>query len=90
MTDLIAIFKPNSSKEIVMQTEILKVTGMSCGGCASNVTRALVAVDGVHEVQVALSANEVTVHFDEKFTSLDQLKQAVVEAGYGIGADNIR
>lgn len=71
-----------------MQTEIIKVTGMTCGGCASNVTRALVAVDGVHEVQVALSANEITVHFDEKFTSLDQLKQVIIEAGYGVNANN--
>jgi copper chaperone len=77
-----------------MQTEIIKVTGMTCGGCASNVTRALVAVDGVHDVKVTLSAgntaSEVNVQYDEQFTSPDNLKLAVKEAGYDIEADNIR
>lgn len=86
-----------------MQTEILKVTGMTCGGCVSSVTRALVAIDGVHDVKVTLSAgkvasevnisevnvSEVNVQYDEQFTSPDQLKLAVKEAGYGIKADNL-
>ena len=42
-----------------MQTEILKVIGMTCGGCASSVTRALVAIDGVHDVKVTRSAGKV-------------------------------
>lgn len=83
-----------------MQTEILKITGMTCGGCASTVTRALVAVDGVHDVQVSLPKNEamskaevpvevevvvqVVVQYDEIFTSPDKLKQAVESAGYGV------
>ena len=34
-----------------MQTELLKVTGMTCGGCTSNVTHALKAVPGVSDVK---------------------------------------
>ena len=71
-----------------MQTEILNIAGMTCGGCASTVTRALVAVDGVHDVQVSLPENEALaqaiVQFDEIFTSPDKLKQAVEAAGYGV------
>ena len=71
-----------------MQTEVLKVTGMTCGGCVSTVTRALVAIDGVHDVKVTLSAgkvaSEVNVQYDEQFTSPDNLKLAVKEAGFGI------
>ena len=33
-----------------MQTEILKVTGMTCGGCTSTVTHALKAMPGVDDV----------------------------------------
>ena len=33
-----------------MQTEALKVTGMTCGGCAGKVTRALKAVAGAIEI----------------------------------------
>ena len=71
-----------------MQTEILNIASMTCGGCASTVTRALVAVDGVHDVQVSLPENEALaqaiVQFDEIFTSPDKLKQAVEAAGYGV------
>ena len=32
-----------------MQTEQFKVTGMTCGGCTNNVTRALKGIHGVAE-----------------------------------------
>ena len=70
-----------------MQTEILKVTGMTCGGCSSNVTRALVGVDGVHNVDVSLAGGEAKVDFDENMTSLDKLVASVQEAGYGVNED---
>jgi len=66
-----------------MQTEVLKVTGMSCGGCVNNVTQALQAVNGVGDVHVSLSASEATVQYDERLTSAEQLKSAVSGAGYG-------
>ena len=67
-----------------MQTETLKVTGMTCGGCTSNVTQALKAIPGVGDVNVSLSAGEATVQYDERLTSPDQLKSAVKGAGYGV------
>ena len=71
-----------------MQTEIVKVTGMTCGGCISSVTHALKAVSGVSEVDVSLSAGEATVQYDERRTSPDQLKSAVKGAGYGVDTTN--
>lgn len=72
-----------------MQTETLKVTGMSCGGCTSNVTRALKAIAGVNDVNVSLSAGEATVQYDERATSPDLLKMAVKDAGYGVDVATI-
>ena len=71
-----------------MQTEILKVTGMTCGGCTNNVTHALKAIAGVDDVKVSLSAGEATVQYDERLTSLDQLKSAVKSAGYSVDITN--
>lgn len=71
-----------------MQTEQIKVTGMTCGGCSSNVTKALRAVDGVDNVIVSLSDANATVQFDEKLTSPEQLKSAIREAGYGVDISN--
>jgi copper chaperone len=67
-----------------MQTEIIKVTGMTCGGCVDIVTRALVAVDGVHNVNVSLANGEAKVDFDENMTSIEKLNIAVEETGYGL------
>ncbi len=69
-----------------MQTEHLKVVGMTCGGCVSNVTHALKAVTGVGDVSVSLSAGEATVQYDERVTSPTQLQSAVMGAGYSVGA----
>ncbi len=67
-----------------MQTEQIEVTGMTCGGCTSTVTRALKAIPGVGDVNVSLAAGEATVQYDERRTSPAQLKSAVKSAGYGV------
>ena len=67
-----------------MQTDLLKITGMTCGGCVSNVMHALRAIPGVNDVKVSLSAGEATVQYDERLASPDQLKSAVKVAGYGV------
>ena len=71
-----------------MLTEHFKVTGMTCGGCANNVTRALNGIRGVGDVEVSLSAGEATVQYNEQLTSLEQLKSAVKGAGYGVDVTN--
>lgn len=71
-----------------MQTEQIKVTGMTCGGCSSNVTKALRAVKGVDNIIVSLSGANATVQYDEKLTSPEQLHSAIKEAGYGVDASN--
>jgi len=69
-----------------MQTADLEVTGMTCGGCVSKVKHALKGVAGVTDASVSLSAGEAKVQFDEALTSPSQLKLAVQQAGYGVGA----
>jgi copper chaperone len=67
-----------------MQTEDLKITGMTCGGCARSVTHALQAVDGVDAASVSLEDGSATVRYDEHLTSMPVLRAAVVGAGYGV------
>ena len=69
-----------------MQTEVLRVSGMTCGGCTSKVAHALEAMAGVRDVQVSLTPGVATVKFDEQRTSSEQLKSAVEQAGYGVDA----
>lgn len=67
-----------------MQTETLKVTGMSCGGCVSKIESALAAVSGVSSAKVSLANHEATVQFSEGQTSHQQLQSAIEKAGYGV------
>jgi copper chaperone len=67
-----------------MQTEQLKITGMTCGGCTSKLTHVLEAVSGVRDVEVTLSTGEATVQYDERQTTPQQLRSAIVGAGYGV------
>ncbi len=66
-----------------MQTTTFKITGMTCGGCVSAVTKVLSAVDGVETANVSLASNAATIEFDERKTDLFRLKSAVAESGYG-------
>lgn len=79
------IFIKSFGKGLNMQTELLQVTGMTCGGCTSNVANALKKIDGVVDAHVSLAAGEATVKFDERMTSPEHLRLAVQRAGYGIG-----
>ena len=67
-----------------MQTELLKVTGMTCGGCTTKITKALKAIPGVGDVEVSFAAGEAKVHYDDSIASIDQLKVAIKGAGYGV------
>ena len=64
--------------------EILKVTGMSCGGCVGTIEGALNAVPGVANAKVSLANHEATVTFSERQTSHEQLQLAIEKAGYGV------
>lgn len=71
-----------------MKTHIIKVTGMTCGGCVSVLTKTLNTVNGVNDVNVSLSKAEAVVQYDETLTSPEELKFVVKEAGYGVDISN--
>jgi P-type Cu+ transporter len=63
----------------------LKVTGMSCAGCAANVERALKSVNGVSSVAVDLKGGKAVVEYDPAKAGEKDLAKAVKNAGYGVG-----
>jgi len=59
-----------------------KVSGMTCGGCASSVTRAVKAAAPAAEVEVSLETAQVRVagaHSEE------DVRRAVEDAGFDFG-----
>ena len=70
-----------SSKEAA-GTVVLAVSGMTCGGCASAVARALSSVPGVVEARVDLAGGRVTVTGNAR---AEDLLLAVQDAGFAGG-----
>ena len=68
-----------------MKTEkdtILEVQGMTCPSCIRHVTSALSELDGVGKVDVKLRDGLVIVQHDSAEAPIDQLIDALNEAGY--------
>lgn len=65
-----------------METNTLKLRGMSCASCARSVEDAIRSVPGVRDCAVNFGVEQATVEYDPKRVSLAQIQTAIVEAGY--------
>ena len=67
-----------------MERMTMKIDGMTCGHCVSQVTKALKELDGVKLEQV--SVGSATVSFDSAIASEDRITKAVEDQGYAVAA----
>lgn len=67
-----------------MDTQILKVSGMSCMGCVNSVKRLLSALDGVQSVEVDLASGQVEIRHDPARCTTDAMRQAIEGGGYKV------
>jgi copper chaperone len=65
-----------------METIVLKVGGMSCGGCVNSIHRVLTELPGVANADVSLERGEATVTFDASQVTRVQMTQAIDDAGF--------
>jgi copper chaperone len=65
-----------------METTVLKVDGMTCGGCVRSVTNVLKALPGVANADVSLEKSEAKVTFDSALVNPAALCKAIEDAGY--------
>ena len=66
------------------ESVVLTVTGMKCGGCETNVTEKLQAIDGIVSVKASSKDKTVSVDFDAEKTELDTIKSAITGAGFTV------
>ena len=66
----------------MVDTLTLKLQGMSCASCASNIEQAIQSVPGVVDCSVNFGVEQATVKYEPKRTSLENIQQAVSDAGY--------
>jgi len=67
-----------------METIVLKVQGMTCGGCVKSVENVLRAVSGVQQVQVSLENANARIDYDAQKTDAAMFKDAIEDAGYEV------
>lgn len=67
-----------------MMKTTMKISGMHCAGCSSNLQRALSRQKGVHSANVDLESATAQVEYDEAVIDLDGLKQAVESVGFDV------
>ncbi len=65
-----------------LSTVELKVSGMTCEGCAVGVRNALLETPGVASASVDFKAGRATVQYDPSKASTTQLIEAVSKAGF--------
>lgn len=61
----------------------LRVEDMSCGGCVRSVTAVLKGLPGVADAQVSLDAAQAVVQYDPAQVTVEALRAAVEDAGFG-------
>ena len=65
-----------------MKEVCLKIKGMHCEGCSTRLERVLNNQDGVEKAKVSLENAEADIKFDDSQISVDELKEAVEDAGF--------
>ena len=72
-----------------MKKASLTVTGMTCASCARAVERTVSKIEGVCYSNVNLATEKLSVEFDENKTSMDEIKEAIKKAGYGVEDEKV-
>jgi copper chaperone len=68
-----------------METVVLKISGMTCGGCVNSVRRVINAIDGVVAVNVSLESAQAVIDYDGAKTKPEEFKTAIRDAGFETG-----
>jgi copper chaperone len=67
-----------------MTTLTLNVPDISCGHCKSSIEGAVGALSGVDRVEVHIEERTVDLAFDDASLTLDQIVDAIEDAGYEV------
>lgn len=75
-----SLFLKRKEKGNLMETTIINIGGMTCGGCVKSVTKVLEALNGVEKTEVDLVSAKIT--FDPAEVHIAELVEAIEDAGF--------
>ncbi len=67
-----------------MKKEVIKISGMHCTACATNISKNLQKAEGINSAQVNFSTESARIEFDEAKVDSDQIKKIVKDSGYSV------
>ncbi len=65
-----------------MSEKSFAIEGMNCASCAAHVEKAAAKVEGITFASVNLATERLTISYDDRKTSVEQVVEAVSKAGY--------
>ncbi|MBW3564506.1 MAG: cation transporter [Acidobacteria bacterium] len=75
---LAGLFGPEAAGVHEEQT-VLKIEGMTCGGCAVSVKAVVKKIDGVHDAKVDWKKGRAIVTFDPERVTAEQIARTIQE-----------
>lgn len=72
----------SSGYGVVNEQAIIQIGGMTCAICVQTIENALKGLDGVQTVSVNLGTERAYVRYNPSQVSLQQMRDAIVDAGY--------
>lgn len=70
------------SVSAITRTVTLKVRGMTCGGCATSVEKALKSTDGVQDVRVSFERGRAVIKYDDQKVTVAKLREVIQSTGF--------
>jgi len=70
--------------KVVLNTDQLQISGMSCASCVEKIEKAVGQLDGVTRAVVNLSTGTARVEHDPLLAPLSKIKKTIRELGYGV------
>jgi len=67
-----------------METVVLEVKGMKCGGCETAVKQALESLDSIDKAVPNHKLNKVEIAYSSTNINIEQLKQIIEDLGYKV------
>lgn len=64
------------------QLAVIRIEGMHCHKCEQRIKKALLSLDGVHEVEIDFNSGQASVLFDRDSVTVKSLMDAVTASGY--------
>lgn len=70
-----------------LRTVTIRVKGMTCGGCATTVEKALKSTEGVEDARVSFEQAKAIVKYDDQKVTVARLREVINSTGFSCDVD---